>query len=191
MRIEQISPPVTQNMANDVPALEVFIAYEDYETGRRVQEALGRVAGPARSIAGIRTSMWKFELLRLASLREYAALEAVNADLIWISIHGKTDLPDAMKSWISQWLQKKVKNDCALLVSLEGEETLQEPNGALGHLRKVAQRANLNLFAKFLVSRAETAVCCLHRRAPEVRGLSPILERILHQNESCSSWEDE
>ena len=182
MPAQQTSLPTSRTLNDDI---HVFIGYEDYHTGQRAKEALGRSLDLGPSRPRVHTSMWKFDLLQIASLRQYAALEARNADLIWISIHSENELPDAVKNWINQWLGQRRDRECALLISIDGHDEAEQPIPALDHLRRVARDANLDLFAKFLISQEETpTVCRLHQRDPQPADLSPILKRILYENEA-------
>lgn len=75
------------------PALEVLLVYEDFGTALRAQHSLDLLPPPFLTEVGLNTRMWRLDLLGVPLLREQAALEAVAADLIIVSLHGREELP--------------------------------------------------------------------------------------------------
>src|SRR5215472_3328939 len=83
------------------PELKVLLLYEDAETGLRAKRSVAALYGQGDLDAGVETRLWRLDLLSTAWLREQAAAEAVDADVIIVSLHGDDELPEAMREWLS------------------------------------------------------------------------------------------
>jgi hypothetical protein len=60
-----------------VPELNVMILYEDAETGHRAERSLPAVQAGGLLETGLRTRLWRRDLLQVAWLRERAAIHSV------------------------------------------------------------------------------------------------------------------
>ena len=59
------------------PELNVMILYEDAETGHRAERSLPAVQAGGLLETGLRTRLWRRDLLQVAWLRERAAIHSV------------------------------------------------------------------------------------------------------------------
>ncbi len=129
-------------------AFSVVVAYQDVEMGKHAQGTcdflMESLAGECRFIS----KMWRFDALAVPSLRDLAAKDAALADLIFVSSHGREELPADVKAWIELWLGRK--STAFALVGLFGDEG---KDAALVHsvqdyLAWVAKRGEMEFFAQ-------------------------------------------
>src|SRR5262245_55640467 len=82
------------------PDLRVQILYEDLEAGLRAKQTVDCLEEQLGSTANFWLSLWRFDLLSEPALREEVANEAMRADLLLLSAHGKHGLPEDVSTWI-------------------------------------------------------------------------------------------
>src|SRR5258706_2790481 len=92
-------PPLPSNLEAN-PNLNVVIAYEDFETGKQGKKTCDVLAENLGDGCKLSSQMWKFDVLGIPKLREMAAKDAAQADIVMISCHGHYDLPIEVKAWI-------------------------------------------------------------------------------------------
>jgi len=126
----------------------VAIAYEDFETGKYAKKTYDFLIANLDQDCQVNNQMWKFEVLGIPKLREMAAKDASNADIIIVSSRGGDDLPPAVKSWIELWLAQKTSAmalvalfDCPLSLAFQ-----TRPIRA--YLADVARRGVMEFFAQ-------------------------------------------
>ena len=92
--------------------------------------------------------MWKFDVLGIPKLREMAAKDAAQADIVIISCHGHNDLPVEVKAWIELWL---AENSSAIaLVALFDSPPMdpQQTDSIRDYIAAVARRGQMEFFAQ-------------------------------------------
>src|SRR5579862_6505421 len=82
-------------------ALNVVIAYEDLETGKRAMKTYDYLVEHLGDQCLFTNQMWKFDVLAVPKLRDIAAKDAVAADIIIVAAHEGNELPAEVKAWIS------------------------------------------------------------------------------------------
>jgi hypothetical protein len=106
------------------PSFSVVMAYEDFSTGQRALGIYRRLVSELGHRCLFNSHMWKFNFLKFPKLREMAAEEAMNADMIIISVHGGENLPGEVKTWFEQALDPKKTVPSALVLLFDpGKET--------------------------------------------------------------------
>ena len=134
----------------DIPRLGVLILYEDISTGLRAKRSLDLLPKPLPAPAPLSTKLWRIDLLSDPLLGEQAALEAAGADLIILSVHGRGELPAAVRAWLNSWLDRKPNRPCALGVLLDSDEASRGGgNPVIAYAQQVAAAAGANLFYGF------------------------------------------
>lgn len=154
-----------------VEPFTVVIVYEDYDCGIRAQELYRRLSAQWEGSLDFHVAMWRFEPLGVPSLREEAAAEAIQADLVLVSATGKHPLPAEVKQWIEIWRGAKGEFS-ALALLLDGRN-----HGATG-----AQE-----ITEFLQAAAQDTGCSFFSSGPmpprplpfERAGISPVLPRMV------------
>src|SRR5215470_18066327 len=138
--MQTLSLPTFGSSDNEVsPALNVVIAYEDLETGKRAMKTYDYLVEHLGSQCLFANQMWKFDVLAVPKLREIAAKDAAAADIIIISAHEGNALPTEVKAWIDLWLSYKTQ--ATALVGLFGGESVESP--VREYLADVAAKAKI------------------------------------------------
>src|SRR5690242_6346483 len=125
-------------------ALNVVIAYEDLETGKRAMKTYEFMVEQLGAQCLFSNQMWKFDVLTVPKLREIAAKDAAAAELILISAHEGKPLPKEVKAWIDLWLSYNTQ--ASALVGLFGAESVESP--VRNYLEDVAKRAGIEFFCQ-------------------------------------------
>jgi len=125
-------------------ALNVVIAYEDLETGKRAMRTYEYMVQQLGEQCLFANQMWKFDVLAVPKLKEIAAKDAAAAEIIIISAHDGRELPAEVKSWIEIWLGYKTEAS-ALVGLFDGQS---EFNPARAYLAEIASRAQIEFFCQ-------------------------------------------
>lgn len=125
-------------------ALNVVIAYEDLETGKRAMKTYEYMVQQLGEQCLFANQMWKFDVLAVPKLKDIAAKDAAAAEIIIVSAHGGRDLPAEVKSWIEMWLG--YRTEAGALVGLFDDDS--EFNPARTYLANVASRAKIEFFCQ-------------------------------------------
>jgi hypothetical protein len=126
------------------PALNVVIAYEDLETGKRAMKTYDYMVEHLGAQCLFANQMWKFDVLAVPKLREIAAKDAAAAEIIIVSAHEGNPLPAEVRSWIDLWLSYKTQ--ATALVGLFGGESVDSP--VRDFLAGVAAKAKIEFFCQ-------------------------------------------
>ena len=100
-------PSVDSSETEVNPALNVVIAYQDLETGKRAMKTYDYMIEHLGSQCLFTNQMWKFDVLNIPKLREMAAKDAAGADIVIISCHARSELAPEVRAWIELWLAEK------------------------------------------------------------------------------------
>jgi hypothetical protein len=99
--------------------LDAAMIYEDLSTGLRAKDVFECATHRFPRAPSFKLAIWRFDVLREASLRETALNEASEAVIVLVSAHGRRDLPKAVMVWFTQWFERKSDEPRALIVSLD------------------------------------------------------------------------
>ena len=125
-------------------ALNVVIAYEDLETGKRAMKTYEYMVQQLGDQCLFANQMWKFDVLAVPKLKEIAAKDAAAAEIIIVSAHANRELPTAVRDWIELWLAHKT--EASALVGLFDANTIENPIRT--YLTEVARRAKIEFFCQ-------------------------------------------
>jgi len=125
-------------------ALNVVIAYEDLETGKRALKTYEYLVQQLGQQCLFANQMWKFEVLASPKLKEMAAKDAAGADIIIVAAHDGYELPQDVKSWVDLWLS--YNTEASALVGLFDGESAETP--VRSYLSAVASRAGIEFFSQ-------------------------------------------
>ena len=143
--MQSLSFPTFGSSDRDVnSALNVVIAYEDLETGKRAMKTYEYMVQQLGEECLFANQMWKFDVLAVPKLKEIAAKDAAAAEIIIISAHAGHELPAEVKSWIEMWLGYKTEAS-ALVALFDGESDF---NPARSYLADIASRAQIEFFCQ-------------------------------------------
>jgi hypothetical protein len=99
--------------------LDAALIYEDLSTGIRARYVLECVAGLFPRAPRFNMAMWRFDMLRMAEVRQKALKAASAAVIVLLSAHGSGALPRAVRVWFLQWLERKSDQPSAMLICLD------------------------------------------------------------------------
>jgi len=151
--------------------IRLVLAYEDFEAGKRAQRACQQLAPPASPDTAVNLDSWKFDLLKLPSMRTMAAQAVAGSDLVILAPHDGETLPCFVLEWIRLTLRHSATRPKGLLLLMGLDPEDQEPLLATKHpLKELAARSGIPFW-------------CLHPEAPndawEEPGYAPgELERV-------------
>jgi hypothetical protein len=132
------------------PVLDVLMLYEDFGTALRAKHSLDLLPVSFITESGMRTNLWRLDLLREALLRDQAAREAAAADLIILSLHGHDRLQADAWEWLSRWLSYKEDRPYALAVLLDpGTANAGPDHPVVAQVKQIAAVAGADLFYSF------------------------------------------
>jgi len=131
------------------PVFRVVMAYDDFTSGKRAMNTCNFLAGQLNPGIELRSSMWKFDVLRSTKLGQMAVEDAAEADVIIVANSPGTGLPEEVKRWIEDWVPKK-RGQMAVLVALldftdknEGESVEAE-----AFLKAAAAKAKIDFLSQ-------------------------------------------
>ena len=131
-------------------ALHAVMAYEDFITGERAREAWAHLLHSLKAKYSPGLRMWNFNVLRITELRNIAATDAAEADMILIATRGAGELPREVKAWIDGWLAQQTEgqdNQRTLSVLFNAPDHVGAPPcGQFTYLQCVAREAHMGFF---------------------------------------------
>ncbi len=140
-----IDPPADSSAPDLNPNFNVVIAYEDFETGKHAKKTYDFLVEHLGQDCQFSNQMWKFDILSIPKLREMAASDAAQADIIIVSCHGASELPRHVVEWLDSWTSAK-GNALALVALFDSEP--QVTRAIRVRLAQVAHRAGIEFFAQ-------------------------------------------
>src|SRR5262245_13270015 len=110
--------------------IKVVIGYEDFQTGERAMQSCKRLLEQLADQFEFSTKVWKFDILRMPKLRDLAAQDMAEADLVLISAHGRGELPSELRRCLGTLPGRKrcgAKALVALLDRADGSAAEESP----------------------------------------------------------------
>ena len=130
--------------------LDAMLIYEDLSTGLRAKDVIDCAARRLHSAPIINLAVWRFDVLREASLRKSALNEASMSVIVLVSAHGRRDLPKVVALWLKQWFKRKSDESRALIVSLDDtSRNSASASQMISWLEKEAGAKEVAVFAHF------------------------------------------
>src|SRR5258708_36711497 len=116
------------------------MVYDNFLSALRAQDLAGRMAVELEPVFATCTKVWNFDLATHPDLRDRAAKDAIEADMIIISISARDDLSSNSKSWMQKWLPQK-RGGLAAMVALLSEPSADSsgPPRVAMSLRQMAE----------------------------------------------------
>jgi hypothetical protein len=97
----------------------VVMAYDDFNSGKRAMDACNFLGFQLGGGVELRSSMWKFDILRNDRLKEIAVEDAIEADVIIVANAPDAGLPVDVARWIEAWVPRKRGQTAALVALLD------------------------------------------------------------------------
>ena len=125
--------------------LSVLVVYEDLETGLRASEALDRTVQRLEAPLDLQVDFWRSDLFCEPAFHQQVARQ--KADIVFLSAHGRAQLPPTVNSWFREWLGRRVLEPRALAVLLDDNaEDTSAATRMVEELSAAAQRAGVDVF---------------------------------------------
>ena len=99
-------------------AFNIVIAYEDFETGKQAMRLYETLVQSLGTECQFRNQMWKFDVLGIPKLREMAAKDVAEAEVVIIACRGN-ELADDIKAWIELWVAETRIQPLALVALID------------------------------------------------------------------------
>lgn len=143
-----VPPPIHVNLPSK-PVINVVTAYEDFATGQRAIETYSNLVLRLGHEFQFRTNMWKFEVLQQPKLLEMAVQDALDAQIIIVSTHGESELPQPVQDWIQKWSAQRAGDACALVALFDCViPDRLEVRSIRSHLSRVARAGQMDFFSQ-------------------------------------------
>jgi hypothetical protein len=135
------------------------MVYDDFLAGKRAMDTCNFLAFQLGRGIELRTSMWKFDVLRCAKLNEMAVDDAVEADVIIVANGRDSGLPREVCAWLDAWVPRKRGRTAALLALLDFTGNDEEaPAEALSVLKRAAAGAEIDFLPQEIRPADDSAV---------------------------------
>ena len=102
--------------------LNVVIAYADFSSATLAKQILADSLRVLSAHFVVKTTLWKFELLSLAALRDIATQDAMEAQIIIIAADKEYGLPEGAKAWVESCLTNPGVKDVAFVALVKDEQ---------------------------------------------------------------------
>lgn len=143
-----VPPPIHVNL-HSKPVINVVTAYEDFATGQRAIETYSNLVLRLGHEFQFRTNMWKFEVLQQPKLLEMAVQDALDAQIIIVSTHGESELPQPVQDWIQMWASRRDGDACALVALFDCVTPARlEVRSIRSHLSRIALAGQMDFFSQ-------------------------------------------
>src|SRR5881296_1826181 len=87
--------------------LNIITFFEDVATGKRGKQVYDYLASHLGEEFEFNHQVWKLDVLATPSLRELAAKDTADADIVIVSARGDRDLAPEVKSWLDVWVGQR------------------------------------------------------------------------------------
>jgi len=115
----------TGSIADDYPEapslLRVHVLYEDSPTEARATRLVQTLADNLKLDADFHVTSAIFDFLQTGGSLRSPGDEDDEADILLVSAHGRSELPDGLVTWVEDWLQHDFDGPRALVISLDPE----------------------------------------------------------------------
>jgi|SRR6516164_8381004 hypothetical protein len=138
-------PPVKLSLRErrNKPVFKAVLVYEDVAAAvraRRFCERLVRVLGST-----LEEQIWNFDVLGIREVGNLAASAARKADIVIVSLSGRTELPHTIRGWLNMWLWL-LEEENPTLVTLFESSARQKTAHIRAYLGSIAQRGQIAFF---------------------------------------------
>ena len=84
--------------------LNIITFFEDVATGKRGKQVYDYLASHLGQEFEFNHQVWKLDVLSTPSLRDLAAKDAADADIVIVSVRGDREFSPEIKSWLDVWI---------------------------------------------------------------------------------------
>ncbi len=159
----------------------VAVVYETPAIREHAVRFCERLAHEHESAPTAETNWWSFHLLCHSEAGADAAQKAALADVVIFAMDATGDLPDDIKLWIENWLNKRGDREGALVGLLAREERSYDvPPFREIYLRHIAHRAGMDFLSHAAPTAAKAIPDSLDSFSKRAGQMTSVLDNILH-----------
>jgi hypothetical protein len=127
--------------------ITITIAYDQKRAGGRAAQLFSLIGQEQKGQLRIAIQLWRFDLLADPDWRNFAAAEALQADILVIAMCKPTSLSAAVEQWFTMWLDAKRGFHAAVIALVEGESEADSSDlPELHFLESATKEAGLDFF---------------------------------------------
>jgi hypothetical protein len=128
--------------------LNILTLFEDIPTGKRGKQVYDYLSNHLSADFRFNHQLWKLSVLGTPMVRELAAKDAAEADILIFSVHGDDELAPEVKSWLDVWIGQR-GTPIALVALFDPENKHSEPAIATRrYLQEVAHFGQMDFFTE-------------------------------------------
>ena len=131
--------------------LKVVILCEDLASGRYAKEVQDQLSRPLAPLVEFLPEAWTFRALQHPELRELAAAQVHDPDLILFSTRGEKELPPLVMTWLEEELARPGRPRALVALFTPSDSARQAP-AIRASLQKLALRRKSDFFVDNLSS---------------------------------------
>lgn len=164
----------------------LILMYEEASQGLKALRSFRRVARDLQEEFEFELECWSFKELDRRLDCEMAVRKAANADMVIVSAHAGTGLPDGLKCWFDHFLVKRRNPPHALVEMLDDGRGHLAATGCMHpYLKQVAEDTGMDFFCRETSEvKTGTQVSLKDRE----RKVGPVLETILGSSHVANRW---
>jgi hypothetical protein len=173
---------ITEKREAKVPAARcVVVIYENPAIREQAVNFCERLAEEQKS-AAMELNWWPFHLLGHPVTGVSAVQKACHADVIVFAMDARGDLPEEIKLWIEQWLNKRGEREGALVGLLIREEPQAMASFREIYLRHVARRAGMDYLSQMAPTAQKAIPDSIDSFSERAGRVTAVLDNILHKH---------
>ena len=144
--------------------LNIITLFEDVATGKRGKQVYDYLEGHLGGDFEFNHQIWKLDVLGTPSLRELAAKDVAEADILIVSVRGDRHLLPEVKSWLDVWVGQR-GSPIALVALFDANYKHTECALEIKHyLEEVSQSGQMDFFCEPTDEKEDAAELTPQRR---------------------------
>ena len=153
--------------------LKATVIYDDFDIATRAAALLERAAIRVHEAVKWDVKPWRLDVLKQASLAEFARAEAADTDLIVFALSKTPSPPAELTAWLEDWEAHRQIEDAAVMVLFPGEHAAALP--LWRELKQFAERHGLAFLSSHDVRDNGDSMQFVHRLWLQRQSAVPVL----------------
>ena len=172
---------IPKKEAEASPAKSVAVVYETPEIREHAVRFCERLAEEQDAGSISELNWWSFRLLSNPNAGIEAAQKASAADVVVFAMDARGDLPNEIKLWIENWLNRRGEHEGALVGLLAREEPSHEVASFREiYLRHIARRAGMDYLSHAAPTATKAIPDSIDSFSERAGQMTSVLDTILH-----------
>lgn len=128
--------------------INVVIAFEDAAAGKHAEAFYDHLKERLGTEFEFTRYQWSFALLQDPQVREAAAHDAATADIVIVTTHGDSELPEYVDSWFQAWVGRNAGPMALVGLFDRSPASSQLREDIRSSLARIAQTGGMDFFAE-------------------------------------------